>query len=192
MLNIVSAWCSLFCFYVLQLWNLKFWHMSLITRKLVFGVCDQVRLKPACQATEARWRLEISDIETRGIILSRQRTTKALIRLRGCAGWSAPLLFAYCINRFSHDVAHMERHNAKIKQANIEIWTSRLPLLNNTIHPYLLWSGWFMPYHLFTKHKPQQCKQTMKHFKHPQKPKPHSLTVCLFLTIWDNLFFFNF
>ena len=30
-----------------------------------------------------------------------------LIRLRGCAGWSAPLLFAYGINRFSHDVAHI-------------------------------------------------------------------------------------
>ena len=28
------------------------------------------------------------------IILSKQRTTKVLIRLRGCAGWSAPLLFA--------------------------------------------------------------------------------------------------
>ena len=32
-----------------------------------------------------------------GIILFRQWTTKALIRLRGCAGWSVPLLFAYCI-----------------------------------------------------------------------------------------------
>ena len=41
--------------------------------------------------------------ENRGIILSRQRTTKALIR---CAGWFAPLLFAYGIHRFSHDVAH--------------------------------------------------------------------------------------
>ena len=41
--------------------------------------------------------LEISAIESRDIILSKQRTTKALIRLRGCAGWSAPLLFAYDI-----------------------------------------------------------------------------------------------
>ena len=48
--------------------------------------------------------LEISDIETRGIILSRQRTTKALI----CAGWSAPLLFAYGKNRFSHDVTRIK------------------------------------------------------------------------------------
>ena len=50
--------------------------------KPVFGVCDQGRLKPAYATTEARQRLEISDIETRGIILSRQRTTKALMRLR--------------------------------------------------------------------------------------------------------------
>ena len=75
--------------------------MSLVTRNPVFGVCDQGRLKPACAATEARQRFEISDIETRGIILSRQWTTKALIRLRGCAGWSAPLLFAYGITGFS-------------------------------------------------------------------------------------------
>ena len=77
---------------------------SLVMTKPVFGVCDQVRHKPACAAIEARKRLKNSDMETRSIILSRQRTTKALVRLRGCAGWSAPLLFAYSINRFSHDV----------------------------------------------------------------------------------------
>ena len=70
--------------------------------------CDQGRLKQACAAREARQRLEISDIETKDIVLSRQRTTKVLIRLRGCAGWSAPLLFAYGI-WFSHDVAHLKR-----------------------------------------------------------------------------------
>ena len=56
--------------------------MSLVTRKPVFGVCDQVRLEPACAATEASLRLEISDIETGDIILSRQQTKKVLIRLR--------------------------------------------------------------------------------------------------------------
>ena len=30
-----------------------------------------------------------------------------LIRLRGCAGWYALLLFAYGKNRFCHDVAHI-------------------------------------------------------------------------------------
>ena len=33
-------------------------------RKHVFGVCDQVRLKPACTVTEARQMLEILAIET--------------------------------------------------------------------------------------------------------------------------------
>ena len=89
--------------------------MGLVTRKSVFGVCDQVRLKLACTATEARWRLEISDIETRGTILSRQRIiannkgadqTVPTCRLI-CTYQPAPLLFAYGINRFSHDVDHM-------------------------------------------------------------------------------------
>ena len=44
--------------------------------------------------------LEISATASRGTILSRQQTTKALIRLHGCAGWSAPLLFAYGITGF--------------------------------------------------------------------------------------------
>ena len=33
--------------------NLMRYHMSLVTRKPVFGVFNQVRLKPACSATEA-------------------------------------------------------------------------------------------------------------------------------------------
>ena len=61
------------------------------------GVSDQARHKPACAATEASYSLEFSAIESRDIILSKQRTTEALIRLRGCAGWSAPLLFSYDI-----------------------------------------------------------------------------------------------
>ena len=40
------------------------------------------------------------------IILSRGRTTKALIRLRGCVGWSAPLIFECNYVRFSLDTAH--------------------------------------------------------------------------------------
>ena len=80
--------------------------MSLITRKPVRG-SNQVRLKPNCSAAETSLRLAISAIARRGIILSRQQTTKVLIRLCRCAGWPAPLLFVYGINRFSHDMAHM-------------------------------------------------------------------------------------
>ena len=47
-------------------------NLSLVTRKCVSRVGDQVRHKPACAATEASQSLEISDIETGDIILSRQ------------------------------------------------------------------------------------------------------------------------
>ena len=55
-------------------------------RKPAFGVSYQVRLKLVRSADETSRGLEISDVETRDIILSRQRTTKVLIRLSGCAG----------------------------------------------------------------------------------------------------------
>ena len=61
------------------------------------GVSDQVRLKLACSATEASMMVDILVTETRDITQSRQRATKMLIRLCGCADWSAPLLFAYDI-----------------------------------------------------------------------------------------------
>ena len=77
--------------------------MSHVTRKPVFGVCDQVRLKPACSAAETSKRLEISAIASRGIIISRQR------KQRRCSDAQADLRFVVRIgqNRFSHDEAHM-------------------------------------------------------------------------------------
>ena len=43
---------------------------SLVVRKLVLGVSNQVRHKPGCAATEDGWRLGISDLDRRGIVLS--------------------------------------------------------------------------------------------------------------------------
>ena len=45
-------------------------YMSLVLRKPVVGVSDQVRHKPACTATEDGQRLEISDLGSREIALS--------------------------------------------------------------------------------------------------------------------------
>ena len=44
--------------------------MSLVVRKPVFGVSDQVQRKPGGTATEDGQRLEISDLGSRGIVLS--------------------------------------------------------------------------------------------------------------------------
>ena len=62
------------------------YNLSHVTRKSVFGACDQVRLKPACSAAEASKSLEILTIKSISIILSRQRITKTLIRPLGCTG----------------------------------------------------------------------------------------------------------
>ena len=66
-----------------------------------------MRPKSACSATETSLSHEIASIETRDITLSRQWTTKVLIRQRECAGWSVLLLFAYGENGFSHDMAQL-------------------------------------------------------------------------------------
>ena len=69
-------------------------YMGLVARKPVFGVSDKVRFKPVCLATETSKKIEISPVASLHMKFSKKRITKALIRLRGCAGWSAPVLFA--------------------------------------------------------------------------------------------------
>ena len=80
--------------------------MSHVTRKPVLGVCDQYRLKPAFSATEAGKSHGFAGVATIDIILSRQRITEMLIRLRRWSGWFS--LFAHGMNSFSHDVAQIK------------------------------------------------------------------------------------
>ena len=75
-------------------------------RKPVFGVSDKVVFRPACPATETSYKIEISFVASLDIIFAHNRITKALISLRGYAGWSAPLLFAHPQDRFSRVEAH--------------------------------------------------------------------------------------
>ena len=114
-----------------MLWNLKLYtyKMSHVTIKPVFGVCNQVRLKLTCSATEASQRHEIANIETRGNKISKQQTTKVLIRLCRFAGWFAPLLFAYGITGF------------------LVTWLkSKLPIF--TQFKQLFLSSWFLPQYM--------------------------------------------
>ena len=53
---------SIFCIYADNI--------SLVVRKPIFGVSDQVRHKPGCTAIKDGQRLEISDLGSRGIALS--------------------------------------------------------------------------------------------------------------------------
>ena len=54
----------------------------------------KAHLKPTCSDTETRWKIKILHQASLDILLSNKQITKALIRLRGCTGWSTPLLFA--------------------------------------------------------------------------------------------------
>ena len=53
-----------------------------------------MRPKPVSSATETSKKIGILLVASSDMILYKERMTMALIRLRGCAGWSAPLLFA--------------------------------------------------------------------------------------------------
>ena len=68
--------------------------MGLVSRKPVFGVSDKASFKLVSSATETSQKIEISLVASLDMILLDKRITKALISLRGCAGWSAPVLFA--------------------------------------------------------------------------------------------------
>ena len=76
-------------------------------RKPVFGVSDLVRHKPGCTATEDGLRLEISDLESRGIATIYVAKTKALISFAVAAKLICVFVFAYEKCWFSHDAAQM-------------------------------------------------------------------------------------
>ena len=69
--------------------------MGLDARKPVFWVPDQAGLTPVSSITRTSQKNEVSHVASLDMILTNKRTTKVLISLRGCAGWSVPLLFAH-------------------------------------------------------------------------------------------------
>ena len=77
-------------------WNTTQCHnLSHVTRKPVFG-----GFRPGKSQTGLHsYRNEVESWNFGFSILSRQWTTKVLIGLRKCAGWSAPLLFTYGIKQ---------------------------------------------------------------------------------------------
>ena len=82
-------------------------NMGLDTRKPVFRVSDKVRLKPVSSATETSDKIENLLVPILDMILSNKRITKRLIRLCGCAGWSASMFFTNTEDRFSRVEAHI-------------------------------------------------------------------------------------
>ena len=82
--------------------------MGLDTTKPVFGVSDNVGLKPVSSATETSQKINILLVASLDMILSKMRITKVLISLHRYAGLSAPLVFANSDNRVSYVKAHIK------------------------------------------------------------------------------------
>ena len=90
-------------------------------RKPVFGVSDQVSRKPGCTTTQDGWRLEISDIAGRGIVLPVYiAKTKALISYADTAQLTCVFVFAYAKSRFSHNEAQGERTGLVVRASDSE------------------------------------------------------------------------
>ena len=75
-------------------------------RKPTIWDCNQVQYKPACTVTEAGWKLEISDLRRRGIVLCVVKR-KVLIRCAVTAQLICVFVFAKAKIWFSHDAAHL-------------------------------------------------------------------------------------
>ena len=69
-------------------------HMGLVARNHCLRGFLQSRFKSVSSATETSWNITISLVASPDVILSNKLITKALIRQRGCTGWSVPVLFA--------------------------------------------------------------------------------------------------
>ena len=87
------------CYFYYVFWFVKFVHVHFIcapSRKNVFREWSTwcVSNQPGQPQKLARIWLDLTSIYS---ILSKQRTTKAMIRLCGWTVWSAPLVFAYVI-----------------------------------------------------------------------------------------------
>ena len=60
-----------------------------------------------CTATEGGKRVAISDLGSRGIVLSNVAKTKMLISCAVSAQLICAFVFVYAKSRFSHEVAHI-------------------------------------------------------------------------------------
>ena len=105
--------------------------IKVIKQKPVFGVSDKVMLRPACSDRETSKNVEVMYEASLVIVLGRKRITNALIRLRGCAGWSVLLLFACIKISLSRDWAHMK--TVQLEQISYFVLVANLNLILGSI-----------------------------------------------------------
>ena len=92
--------------------------MGLIVRKpVLFPTKRDSNQSPQLQSLARK--LKFSREASLDMILSKKRKTMALISLRGCAGWSVPLLVANPEDRFSRVEAQIKNTAENVTCCNI-------------------------------------------------------------------------
>ena len=90
-------------------------HMSRDVRKPVLGVSEQVRNKRGCTATVDGWRLEILDLDRRGIALSMSQN-KALISFAVTPKLICVFVFAYA-NGWRLEISDLDRRGIALSMS---------------------------------------------------------------------------
>ena len=111
---------------VFSYFSIEYKQMGLEATKPVFRAFDKGRLKSASSATETSYNIENLLVASSDMLLFNKGITKALIRLRGCSGWSAPLLFVNPEDRFSsrspkYELVYRIKYKLACCTANIQI-----------------------------------------------------------------------
>ena len=100
------------------------------------------------------------------MVLSKKQTAKVLIRLGGCAGWSAPVLFTNLEDRFSQVEAH-------IKEVSIDTLSY---FYNNEIWFYKLSPGITGPRSAVCNVYGNRCESDCRSWGRKFDPRPRSHT----------------
>ena len=91
--------------------NSKIW-VPMKSRKIVYFFIKKIyhknrhRKQNRCSTVPARWNLDLNRCTCND--------------MRGCAGWSVPLLCIYHKNRLSHDVAHFQINTSYLRRIRRE------------------------------------------------------------------------
>ena len=75
-------------------WQFQYCYLGLNGKKPIFGFPTKLDSNQSAPLQREAGKLKFHLVAILDMILSKKRITEALIRLRRCAGWSAPLLFA--------------------------------------------------------------------------------------------------
>ena len=108
-----------------------------ITLQLPYHCKSHVTYKPYSEVCkQEQHKLPCSVLDTKSIVLPRQRKTRTLNKPHGCAGWSASFLFVHGLNRFCLNMAQLSQVMRKCV-----LWYMRTTKVQISLRIRAVWSA---------------------------------------------------